>query len=314
MGDVLKDLVDYIDRRLATMERAPGSWGSAESLELQALLLLELRTFALRPRTYAKNPFEARNAYLRFVRRRFPDAPASLLSGALPADRLEEELPGLVAELRKEVTGKLVAEDPFATSALAVELQFRAGSRGSFRTAASYFRQLARAVERLALPREPEEETRVLSWPMPELRAGTAPDGSALVWLLFEEPRWKKATRQRFFGALAGCLGIVEWAREASEPARDAARRLSADATKDRRLAEAALGLYPRGKVAAARIGGVAVGRAPVLIERGHASRLQTWLRKATVARVSGVPAAWSEGARPLPARPPRLGFAMEAA
>jgi hypothetical protein len=51
MSDTIDAAVGYIDRRLATMERSPGTWGSAESLELQALLLLEVRTFLLRRRT-----------------------------------------------------------------------------------------------------------------------------------------------------------------------------------------------------------------------------------------------------------------------
>ena len=73
--DISADVVAYIDRRLATMERAPWSWGSPESLELQAMLLLEIRTYILRRLTYESNPFEARDVYTGFVRKHFPTDP-----------------------------------------------------------------------------------------------------------------------------------------------------------------------------------------------------------------------------------------------
>ncbi|HSN99960.1 MAG TPA: hypothetical protein VLS89_16810, partial [Candidatus Nanopelagicales bacterium] len=60
MADPTSALISYIDSRLATMERSPGTWGSSESLDFQALLLLELRTFVLRRRTYEIDPYETR--------------------------------------------------------------------------------------------------------------------------------------------------------------------------------------------------------------------------------------------------------------
>src|SRR4051794_35426300 len=103
MSDTVTEAVAYIDRRLATMKRSPRSWGSLESLELQALLLLELRTFLLRRRTYASDPYEVRDAYARFVTHRLPENPGRFMADVLPAERLAEELPALIAALREEI-------------------------------------------------------------------------------------------------------------------------------------------------------------------------------------------------------------------
>jgi hypothetical protein len=100
-------IVAYIDRRLATMIRAPGTWGSPESLELQALLLLEVRTFALRPRAHAENPYEVRNLYAQLVRRRFHCSPNVSMAHTLCA---EGDLPQFIAALRDEVIARLPEE------------------------------------------------------------------------------------------------------------------------------------------------------------------------------------------------------------
>ena len=102
-------VIEYIDDRLETMQTAPGSWGSTESLELQALLLLELRTFILRRRAYERNPFEARNLYIKFVRDHFPGSPASLMNDAA-GERSDLIVPKLIGELRRSFIERLPPE------------------------------------------------------------------------------------------------------------------------------------------------------------------------------------------------------------
>lgn len=108
--DRIQAAIDYIDRRLATIDKAPGTWGSPESLELQTLLLFEIRHFLLRPKTYVKNPYEARRAFFRFVRKHIENVGAGLMSAQIPADSVEEELPRLLGIFRDEVVLRIEAE------------------------------------------------------------------------------------------------------------------------------------------------------------------------------------------------------------
>jgi hypothetical protein len=109
-ADRIQAAIDYIDRRLATIDKAPGTWGSPESLELQTLLLFEIRHFLLRPRTYVKNPYEARRAFFRFVRKHIENAGAGLMSAQISAARVEQELPRLLGIFRDEVALRIEAE------------------------------------------------------------------------------------------------------------------------------------------------------------------------------------------------------------
>lgn len=128
--DTVQAAIAYIDRRLATIDRGPGTWGSPESLELQTLLLFEIRTFLLRRRTYTKNPYEARFAFLRFIRGYIPDATAQMMAAQIPHDRVEEELPKLLGTFRDEVALRIPPEDPFETNELVLELTFAARPDG----------------------------------------------------------------------------------------------------------------------------------------------------------------------------------------
>jgi hypothetical protein len=126
--DVRDDLMAYLDQRLASMDRAPGSWGSPESLEMQALLLLEIRTYVCRRTTYDTNPFETRNAYLRFVAREFPASKNTLMSSAL-GERASDDLPALIKKMREEIVAKLPPEDALARPAPLGAIERRVGTR-----------------------------------------------------------------------------------------------------------------------------------------------------------------------------------------
>jgi hypothetical protein len=123
MQDLTHALLEYIDDRIGTMQTAPGSWGSTESLELQALLLLELRTFILRRGIYANDPFEARNLYIRFIRNHFPGAPASFMVDAA-GDQADAMVPNLIGQLYRSFVERLPQESIFDTNKVALEVQF----------------------------------------------------------------------------------------------------------------------------------------------------------------------------------------------
>jgi hypothetical protein len=110
------DAVEYLDKRLATIDKTPGTWGSLESLELQTLLLLEVRTYLLRPKTHQKNPFEVRSAYIRFIRSHIKDASAESIAVQLARQGNADELPRLLGEFRDQVVVQLGPEEPLSAT------------------------------------------------------------------------------------------------------------------------------------------------------------------------------------------------------
>jgi len=83
MSDPRAIIVQRIDQSLDLLTGAPRMWGSPESMELQVLLLLEMRAVASRPHVMRGRPSGLRDAYEQFIRSLFPDAPPMMLSSIL---------------------------------------------------------------------------------------------------------------------------------------------------------------------------------------------------------------------------------------
>ena len=93
--------IDYIDKRLATIDTMPGTWGSSESLELQTLLLLEIRAVVLRQND--ENSADVRLSYIRFIRTHVKSATSENLSIQLLRAGRIDELPELLAKFRDQI-------------------------------------------------------------------------------------------------------------------------------------------------------------------------------------------------------------------
>ncbi len=83
MSDLREVTTSWIDARMDSMLAAPQMWGSREAVELQALLLVELRSVVMRPTVDAEDSRRVLDAYAKFLARRFPNAtPAPLFEHA----------------------------------------------------------------------------------------------------------------------------------------------------------------------------------------------------------------------------------------
>lgn len=311
MSDVVTAAVAYIDRRLATMKRAPKSWGSPESLELQALLLLELRTFLLRRRTHASDPYEVRDAYARFLARHFPELPGRFMAHALPAEKLAEQLPDLVMALRDEVVSTLGPEDAFQTAALVVEVRFRPGvATPPFAKAARYVGRLLRAMG--VVVGSTGGRARDAVFAIPDVRFVPSDDETGPgVLFAFDAPQGTPAAVTAHWQALEKMARVVEWA--ASGEGAGAAPLLAMFPEQGERdaVVRCAKRLYPRRAIASVTIGGRGLGRAPIVVEARWSYRIDELLALSKMD--FGVPEGWFAGEQqPLPAAPPRL--AAEAA
>jgi hypothetical protein len=92
--------IDYIDKRLATIDTMPDTWGSPESIELQTLLLLEIRAVLLRQTD--ESSVDVRLSYIRFIRTHVKNATTESLSTQLLRAGRIEELPKLLAKFRDQ--------------------------------------------------------------------------------------------------------------------------------------------------------------------------------------------------------------------
>jgi hypothetical protein len=68
-------IVTWVDQRIADMLSGLRAWGSDEAVEMQTILLLELRALALHPELGLANPMRVLDAYVAYLERTFPAKP-----------------------------------------------------------------------------------------------------------------------------------------------------------------------------------------------------------------------------------------------
>ncbi len=305
MSDTVTEAVAYIDRRLGMMKRAPKTWGSPESLELQALLLLELRTFLLRRRTYASDPYEVRDAYARFVAHKFPESPGRFMADVLPAERLVQELPDLVAALRDEIVSTLGPEDPFRTAAVAVEVRFPAGfATPPFGKAARYVGRLISTIG--AIVRGTGGRSTDAAFPVPDVRFSSHAGAGPSVMFAFDLPGGESAAIKAHLEALRKALSVVECALIDHDRGLAQMCILLPEPHERTMIAQKVRRLrFTRG-IDEVRIGGEALQRLPSLLSADFGSRIDALIER--IGTPYAVPDAWSsEAPELLPDAPPRF-------
>jgi hypothetical protein len=98
MKELRDVIVTWVDQRMEDMLSAPRMWGSDEAVELQMLLLLELRALALWPEELTADPRRILDAYAAYLAKTYPKTPNRPLHQIIEADHLGLRL---AAELRK---------------------------------------------------------------------------------------------------------------------------------------------------------------------------------------------------------------------
>jgi len=100
---VVSKLIDFIDERLNHMIEAPSMWGSSESVELQILQLLEIRSLVLSAPDGQSHWHHVQADYERFIAAHLPGAPPTTLSVLLDHEpsKLIPLLAQFVAEQRR---------------------------------------------------------------------------------------------------------------------------------------------------------------------------------------------------------------------
>ena len=106
----------FVDRRLQSLIATPEIWGSAESVELQVLQLLQVRSLVIDPEQGDRDPGATREHYVSFLREHFPDAPpiplAQRLAGESSLDLFSETLRKFIQEECTRQDARAYASEP----------------------------------------------------------------------------------------------------------------------------------------------------------------------------------------------------------
>jgi hypothetical protein len=137
MISVESNLIDFVEKRLNHMIEAPSMWGSTESVELQVLQLLEIRSLVLGSLDNQLGWQHVQIDYERFIAKQFPDAPPTTLTALLgpESDKVIALLAQFVAEQLRVHSSRMPTQARNAWEVAMIEsivtMQLRAaGGRG----------------------------------------------------------------------------------------------------------------------------------------------------------------------------------------
>lgn len=121
MKELRDEIVTWVNERIEDMLAAPRMWGSDEAVELQVLLLLEIRTLALRPEELAANPRCILDAYAAYLTKMYPAKPNRPLSQIVETDHLGLTLAAAMRPFRDQMVKKYAAQRSRGMIAVAPE-------------------------------------------------------------------------------------------------------------------------------------------------------------------------------------------------
>jgi hypothetical protein len=148
MSDHLAIIARRIDRSIDQMTFAPEMWGPPECLELQALLLLEMRAVATRSSVLHGKPSGVRDAYRAFIKRSLGGEPGPFLLSALLGEATER-LPALLKQFADEFD-KWLPFDKHDDDEVTLELEGAPGAATiSFDAVCRYYEQFHRGLQDL---------------------------------------------------------------------------------------------------------------------------------------------------------------------
>jgi hypothetical protein len=215
MNTFRETVLHWANERLDALIGAPPMWGSNEAVEMQVLLLMELRALALRPQESIASPEAVFELYTTFLRQTFPErgpAPLCELEGAPFQQTLRS--------FRQLLEARIIKEDPFQHADLVIRLQYKLGHRPTAQSFTGYcddVRRAARAFARSAdkrTGRVRKEVEAVTDFSLRDVRLSQPNGVAAEAWLLLDRG---VSTQQHLFaleevrGALASLASTAHW-------------------------------------------------------------------------------------------------------
>ncbi len=272
----------WIDTRLADMLAAPRMWGSHEAVELQTLLLVELRSLVVRPSLDADDPRRVLDSYVGFLSGRFPQVPAAPLYEHARREGLDERaFVAILSEFHNTLRETVLEENPFEHSELALRFGFAQGQVPGMTACTAYYESFRRAVR--AMSAAPERAGRKPSKPIEQATDFTLEDARvtpkngvpAAVTFRLGVPGGQQDldANDHVRQGLSHVATLAEWAASS-----EAVSALAIDDTDLRtHAALQTMRLLPRRGIATVELGGYAIGRAkPVMIRASHEARMMS--------------------------------------
>lgn len=281
MSDLRTTITRWCDERRVEMLAAPPMWGSREAVELQLLLLQELRSLALNPELQLGDPRRVLDLYVELVARRFPSEPRRPLFEV--PDLSDSDFKSELGRVHAELSARIRPENPFDHCDLAVDLTFNEVPTMSAITGFyESFRRATRAVAREGRARRSKVVEHATDYELSEtvVSPPNGVDGHVLLKLSLHRGQSDYVADDAARGALASMLTLAEWADSGKPtgalPFDDGERRTFASLQ--------ALRLLPRRPIKQAAIGGRFLGRStPVMLRAEQQGRLLEVVHQDTV-------------------------------
>ena len=291
ISDPRTTLVERIDRSLDMMSKVPKMWGSPESMELQALLLLEMRAVATRPSVMRGRPSGLRDAYENFVRASFAEAPSMMLSSILQhMDRLPE-LPVFLRKFADTFERWLPLDSPDEAGDLVLDLEAVAGAKEiPFSVVCKYFEHfqsgLLELAKSTAVGKRQDRVSKALratAYAIPEITVVPRRDDSTVVRIQLTQPRTEQTNiygqpdeyESSVLGAMQRAARVLRWA--GSGASIDQAKTLSPTPEERVNVAFQTLKMMPPEGIASVRVGGRLLGSDErVEVKPAHAGQLMS--------------------------------------
>jgi hypothetical protein len=271
-------LVNWVDQRMDDMLATPRMWGSDEAIEMQALLLFEVRALAMRPEQEIANPGRIMDAYAAYLAQTYPAKPHRPLCQIVEPDDLGLTLAAELRKFRDAFLPNMLEENPFQHSDVAIRLTFEPDKTPTASAVTGYYEEFRRAARAVARPRGKatgraakniEEAT---DFTLNDVRV-TPPNGSpaeALLLLGAEPPGQRELfPNEQVRDALSNLIAMGEWASSGAElsdlPVDDVEQRT--------RVAVQALRILPRRGISKVSLGGKLVGRSRPVEFYAHQER-----------------------------------------
>jgi len=297
-------LLHYIDECMGSMRRAPDTWGSPESLELQALQLMELRSIAVRPVMFQRNHREMMRIYHGFVAKLTDGDPSFLLSSVLSESGRIEELPEMLSDLYAEVQARLPPEDLFRDHDIVLELSLDKGSEPRFSAVCAYYENFQKAMRNIlrATAKKTGKSAKdvkdhkdalqaATEYIIPEFRVVRDEEGTKMQvsllqpnkgQLTFDRDTYAETSVRK---AIADALSVTQWASQET-PNIQALHEMFPDDAKRKTMAVQALRIIPEKGVREIRVGGRLIGETePVKLTASQAIKLVPVLKEGESAR-----------------------------
>jgi hypothetical protein len=279
MRGLRSTILGWIEERTNDMLEAPRAWGSDEAVEMQALLLLELRALALQPEREVKNPRRILDAYMGYLNKTYPHKPNRPLCQIIESDELGHNLGRELRRFLDAFGPTLLEENPFEHNRLAIRLRFKPGCTPRTSAVTGYyeeFRRAARATARkpgIITGRVAKEVEAATDFELADVRI-TPKNGlpaEALLLLGGSGGQQDFVAENMVRDALSGMVGLGEWAGSQA-----GVGDLSIDSVQRRTLlAVQTLRILPRGDVEEVAVGGQLIGRSrPVALRQNHEVRI----------------------------------------